>query len=158
MPIQLKPYVSIGVSLSKSEQRAAFGKFTNAQGLTPSHLLRVARGQLGIEPRPAKTKGSRELVEISPEADAAVAGVTPAAPPFIEAEKPTTEQTVRPWVYWTLGKVPRFTACIDYTLMTTPLRQEHQRPFLSTFQPLLHLGHRPYTGPQVQTKQATTSE
>lgn len=39
----LKPYVSIGVHLSKAEERAVFGKFPSPRGLTPEHFLKVAR-------------------------------------------------------------------------------------------------------------------
>jgi len=39
----LKPYVSIGVRLSRAEERAVFGKFPGPRGLTPEHFLKVAR-------------------------------------------------------------------------------------------------------------------
>ncbi|KAF9266595.1 hypothetical protein L218DRAFT_78023 [Marasmius fiardii PR-910] len=39
----LKAYVSTAVNLNRSEQRAAFGKFREAGGLTPQHYLKILR-------------------------------------------------------------------------------------------------------------------
>lgn len=51
--------MSIEVRLSKSEERAVFGKFPGPRGLTPEHLLRVAREHtlevLRPEPEAEKT-------------------------------------------------------------------------------------------------------
>ncbi|KAF5386254.1 hypothetical protein D9615_002630 [Tricholomella constricta] len=51
----LKPYVSVGVFLSKKESRAAFGRFRGS-GLSPEHLLRVARQKTVEEPEPEKKR------------------------------------------------------------------------------------------------------
>jgi large subunit ribosomal protein L41 len=40
---QLKPYVHVGVRLSRAEERAVFGNFPGPRGLTPEHFLKVAR-------------------------------------------------------------------------------------------------------------------
>jgi large subunit ribosomal protein L41 len=41
--VQLKPYVSVKVDLTKEEERLPFGRFRGAGGLTPEHFLRVSR-------------------------------------------------------------------------------------------------------------------
>ncbi|KAF9456407.1 hypothetical protein BDZ94DRAFT_1275718 [Collybia nuda] len=83
----LKPYVSIGVGLSKSQQRAAFGKFTTSHGLTPSHLLQVARERIGSDAVQPRT-----LTEFPPEINATVAESKDVAPAVVDAAKPVTEQ------------------------------------------------------------------
>ncbi|KAH6909293.1 hypothetical protein BKA70DRAFT_1278105 [Coprinopsis sp. MPI-PUGE-AT-0042] len=39
----LKPYVSVKVNLTKTEERMPFGRFRSAGGLTPEHFLKVSR-------------------------------------------------------------------------------------------------------------------
>jgi hypothetical protein len=47
--LQLKPYVSVKVNLSKDEERQAYGRFRTPGGLTPSLFLRVAREKDRLE-------------------------------------------------------------------------------------------------------------
>ncbi|PFH49419.1 hypothetical protein AMATHDRAFT_147681 [Amanita thiersii Skay4041] len=51
----LKPYVSLGVHLTKGEERAALGRFTGPRGLTPQHFLNLVKKQT-----PATEKQSGE--------------------------------------------------------------------------------------------------
>ncbi|GLB36968.1 putative mitochondrial ribosomal protein L27 [Lyophyllum shimeji] len=45
----LKPYVSVGVRLSREETQAALGPFEDSRGFSPEHLLKVAREHAAAE-------------------------------------------------------------------------------------------------------------
>jgi len=63
----LRPYVALGVHLSKSQERAVFGKFNGPRGLTPEHFLKVAQTFKASEPDTLDGTKELEVLEGSKE-------------------------------------------------------------------------------------------
>ncbi|RDB30797.1 hypothetical protein Hypma_005759 [Hypsizygus marmoreus] len=84
----LKPYVSVGVRLTRSEERAVFGTFPGPRGLTPEYFLKVARKHTGeaLKAQPVAEKKSLlswplSSTEDSAQKEVAVTSEPPSEPP-----------------------------------------------------------------------------